>query len=64
MESGADMDKTADQGTSPVMIASLKGHLEVVNCLVEAGADKDKASRFGAMRIYVASQAGHVDVVK
>ena len=50
---------------TPLHVASLLGHLEVVRLLLEANADKDKATDVvGLTPLYAASQGGHVDVVR
>ena len=56
MECGADKDKTAFDGSSPLHVASGNGHLDIVRCLVECGADKDKTA-FDALAIW--EDTGH-----
>jgi hypothetical protein len=43
LERGADIDKAADDGATPLIMASQEGHGEVVSVLLEQGADIDKA---------------------
>ena len=45
-------------GGTPLFIASLSGHLEVVRLLSVAGADKDIAMQGDATPYFVASESG------
>ena len=73
LEQGADVDKAADDGTTPLIVASQNGqgyevsgkhHVHVVRILLKHGADVDKTADDGRTPLYIASQEGHVDVVR
>jgi len=65
LESGADADKAAEEGVTPLFIASQEGKLKIVKCLVEVGkAEVDEADNGGVTPLYIASQKGKLDVVK
>ena len=63
-EAGADKDKAGEDGSTALMWASQKGHLEVVQLLCEAGADKDNANQEGATALMFAPTHGHLDVAR
>ena len=50
-------------GSTPLIIASLNGHLEVVECLLEEGVDIDAQADDSATALYCASQNGHKAIV-
>ena len=50
-------------GAIPLLVASQRGHLEVVRLLSDARADKDIAMQGGAAPLPVASKQGHQEVV-
>ena len=41
-KAGADKDRADKNGMTPLHIAALEGHLEVVRIVCKAGADKDR----------------------
>jgi ankyrin repeat protein len=45
-------------------MASAKGHVPVVQALLQGGADVDKAADDGGTPLHMASQQGHVHVVQ
>ena len=47
LKQGADIDKAADGGYTPLIIASKNGHGEVVSVLLDQGADIDKPKNDG-----------------
>ena len=54
---------TTDDGTAPLFIAAVEGHLEVVRFLVESGANKDQGKTDnGSTHVYIATQEGHFEV--
>ena len=46
------------------MIASFKGHIDVVRCLLEHGADPNQKAHCGATALHFSSECGHVGIVK
>ena len=55
------MDQT---GATPMLLASLYGHLELVRLLCDAGADKDKADQNGGTHMEGGSINGPLGVVQ
>jgi uncharacterized protein len=53
-----------DSGMTPLMLASEKGHLEVVRWLVDKGAALNEQQMFGGTALGMASYCGHPSVVK
>ena len=51
--------KTQNQGASPLYIAAINGHLDVVLFLVEVGVDKDQTQNQAATPLYIAAQNGY-----
>ena len=49
---------------TPLHIASLTGHLDVVRLLVQDGADKDKESNDGETPLFIATAEGHLEIVR
>ena len=62
---GADVDKAlTTTGTTPLLIASRRGHLTVVTKLIAAGAIVNKARTIdGCTPLFIAAQEGHLAVV-
>jgi hypothetical protein len=61
----ANMEIAIGSSTAtPLYLASQKGHLPVVQALLQAGADADKARDGGSTPLFIASQEGHVPVVQ
>ncbi len=52
--SGADINRPAGDGTSPILLATLNGHFDLATELLEHGADPTLASEAGATPLYAA----------
>jgi uncharacterized protein len=51
---GADVKETAQDGTSPILVAVLNGHYELASFLLEKGADPNAADSKGRAALYAA----------
>ena len=61
---GVNVNQAADNGGTPLSIASQNGHAEVVSMLLaKQGVDVNQAKNDGATPLYIASQKGHAEVV-
>nr|XP_022307914.1 uncharacterized protein LOC111113914 [Crassostrea virginica] len=63
IKSGADCNKTDEDGTTPLWYASGAGHVNIVDLLIKSGADCNKIGKYGTTPLCKASGAGHVDIV-
>ncbi|EAX92086.1 hypothetical protein TVAG_273990 [Trichomonas vaginalis G3] len=64
IENGCDEDIEDDHECSPLIYASIEGHLEVVKYLISVGADKKTKNKDGNTPLICASSYGHLEVVK
>jgi len=55
---------TSTGDSTPLLIASERGHLSCVRALLEAGADVNWANRGGFHALITASEFGHIEIVK
>lgn len=63
LEAGATVDLTGnDYQRSPLMVAALQGHAEVVAALLAAGADLQAQTRDGRNALSMAQERGHAGV--
>eukprot|EP00057_Strongylocentrotus_purpuratus_P011789 XP_011666263.1 PREDICTED: ankyrin-1-like [Strongylocentrotus purpuratus] len=60
----AQFDKCDKKGRTPLSCASQKGHLEVVEYIVNKGAGIEIGDKDGVTALYKASFNGHLDIVK
>lgn len=54
LAAGADVKETAQDGTSPILVAVLNGHYELANFLLEKGADPNAVDGKGRAALYAA----------
>ena len=65
LEAGADKNGLCTHdGTTPLMLAAVSGHLDIVRTLLRASADKDQSADDGATPLFLAAQAGHQEVAR
>ena len=60
----AAVDQANQCGTTPLIMASRKGHLDVVRCLLQNHAAVDLGNAHGATPLLNAAANGHVDIVQ
>jgi serine/threonine-protein phosphatase 6 regulatory ankyrin repeat subunit B len=58
---GADMNKAMRK---LIFIASVRGHLEILKCVIQNGADLNQQNNNCATPLYIASRNGHLEIVK
>jgi ankyrin repeat protein len=63
LEKGASIDKAKDNGATPLLMASQKGHVDTVRLLLEKGASIDKAWNNGTTPLTIARKKGHSEIV-
>jgi ankyrin repeat protein len=51
-------------GQSPLFVASMSGHCDVVKCLLSSGAEINLCDKDGQSPLFIASKYGKYDVVK
>ena len=51
------------QSCTPLLIASIRGHLEMVQWLLDQGADRDARATYGQDALYLASIGDHTAIV-
>ncbi len=61
--SGVSVNKSADDGTTPLFVASQEGHTELVSLLIESGASVNLARDDNASPLFIACHEGHLDVI-
>ena len=42
----------------------MRGHVDLMHCLLEVGADKDKATKAGATPLFIAAKVCHLQIVQ
>ena len=63
IEEGVDVNARTNE-TTPIMLASFHGYLEVVEKLIKNGAQIDAKTSNGLDATYAASQKGHLNILK
>ena len=58
-KAGADVDKAANDGCTPLMTASIEGHPAIAQALIQAGADVDIDNENGVTALMGACGKGH-----
>ena len=58
------IDQADNDGRTPLYLASVKDHKEIVRMLIDAGADVNKANKYGSAPLYWASVKDHKEIVK
>ena len=64
VDAGADVNKSNNDGWTPLYIASADCHVDVVRALIDAGADVNKSNNDGWTPLQMASEYGYADVVR
>lgn len=64
IEAGADIDAMNQYGGTPLIMASGKGHTQIVKLLLSVKADVNTNLADGATPLYVASEQGHIKIVE
>ena len=64
LKKGADVNASNKYGDTALMIASEKGHMDVVKCLAECGVDVNASNKYGRTALMVAAIWGQIEVVK
>ncbi len=60
---GADVNSAGADGDTPLIVATLAGHGDVVNYLLQRGADIGARNAHGLTALHAAAYAGHADIV-
>jgi ankyrin repeat protein len=64
LERGVDVNGADKDGTTPLMVASREGQVELVKLLLERGADPDACDGMGMTALSKASARGHQKIVR
>jgi hypothetical protein len=65
VELGSNINLAMQDGCTPLLIATQRGRLNVVTCLVkELGADINQANEKGTTALYVSAMQGNLAVVQ
>jgi ankyrin repeat protein len=59
-----DLNRPNNNGATPLIIAILNGHLEIVKILLGLGADVNAKDSNGRTAFYLASETGHTEIVQ
>ena len=61
---GADVNQSAPNGETALIIAAEKGYAPLAAILLQAGADPGRADKFGRHALAVAAGKGHLEVIR
>ena len=64
LSAGADKDKAANDGWTPLIEAANEGHVETVRLLLAAGANKNMVTSDGNTALSRATSEGHQEIVQ
>ena len=64
IDQGADLHAKDNYGCTPLHLACVNGHAEVVKALLEKGADVHAKDSHGMTPLHYACMNGHAEVVK
>jgi len=62
INSGANINTTTRNGTTPLSLAAETGHADIVKALLGAGADIDVRNKTGMTALGLAKDNGHADI--
>ena len=67
IQAGGEVNEQTSLGSTPLLVASMNGHVEVVNILIQAGAEVNTQVKEGIFKgwtpLHLASLNGHVEVI-
>ena len=64
LSEGADIDARSDNGMTPLILASWRGHTKVVELLLREGADVYAETNTGSTALKLATERGHKEIVR
>ncbi|KAJ5787922.1 hypothetical protein N7457_002912 [Penicillium paradoxum] len=64
LHSGGDINAASDYGWTPLACTTWRGHIDVVELLIDSGADSSIAGNNGDTPLHLASFRGYLDIAK
>ena len=64
LEKGAEVNRAAENGRTPLLIACYGGHVDVARLLLAHGAEVDRTDKYRVTPLHAACYNGHVDVAR
>ena len=61
---GAQANVPDSSGNTPLHVATIFGHMELVKLLIYQGGDVYKKGQHGAISIHIAAHEGHANIVR
>jgi ankyrin repeat protein len=61
---GAQPNLADTAGNTPLHVATIFGHMELVKLLLQHGADVYKKGQYGALPVHMAAREGHASLVR